>query len=291
MLRSILYDILNQNEFFFYHHLQSEYRAALRKRGCGGGADWPYESFKRVLSSLWDYSLAERLYLIIDALDESDDNDRRNILNLLFTLCSKSKYCIVKVFIASRPVGKLELRKSNFHNFIRLQDETKPDISTFAYSFLDGLHLVRFLPQAVEYIVKNAQGVFLWVQLVGEELLARDEEGYAEEDIFEFLKSLPTELEDFYMRMFEKMKGKELNLRDGLKMFRFVLFARRPLLVDELLHTLGIQDNPDTEFTLSDDSFQRRIPSERRIIHCGGNFLEIKSSYGTSVTYNDSSKP
>jgi ankyrin repeat domain-containing protein 50 len=191
MLRSILYDILNQNEFFFYHHFQSEYRnyqAALRERGHSGGVDWHYESFKRALSSLWDYSLAERFYLIIDAVDESNDNDRRDILKLLFDLCSKSKNCIVKVFIASRPVGQLELRRSKFHNFIRLQDETKSDISSFAYSFLDGLHLTRFLPQAMEYIVENAQGVFLWVQLVGEELLACDEEGHAEEDIFEFPK-------------------------------------------------------------------------------------------------------
>lgn len=188
---TILYDILNQNEFFFYHHFQSEYRnyqAALRERGHSGGVGWHYESFKRVLSSLWDYSLAERLYLIIDAVDESNDNDRRDILKLLFDLCSKSKNCIVKVFIASRPVGQLELRRSKFHNFIRLQDETKSDISSFAYSFLDGLHLTRFLPQAMEYIVENAQGVFLWVQLVGEELLACDEEGHAEEDIFEFPK-------------------------------------------------------------------------------------------------------
>jgi ankyrin repeat domain-containing protein 50 len=294
MLQSVLYDILNQDEFFFYHRFQPEYRdylAALQERSCGGCVDWHYKSLKRVLSSLWDYSLAERLYLIIDAVDESDEKDRRDILNLLFNLCSKSKYCIVKVFIASRPVGQVELRRSEFHNFIRLQDMTKSDISSFACSFLSGLNLSCFLTQATEYIVENAQGVFLWVRLVGEELLAREEQGYAEEDIFQFLKSLPTELGEFYTRMFEKMKGKELNLQDGVKMFRFVLFGRRPLTVDELLHSLGIPDNIDIEFTPSDDSFQRRIPSERRIIHCGGNFLEIRPHNSASATYDDYSNP
>jgi hypothetical protein len=58
--------------------------------------------------------------------------------------------------------------------------------------------------------------------------------------------------------------------------------------VDELLHTLGIPDNPDTKFTPSDDSFQRRIPSERRIISSGGNFLEIKPYHGTGMTCPDS---
>src|SRR5205085_1072168 len=60
------------------------------------------------------------------------------------------------------------------------------------------------LAQAAEYIVEHAQGVFLWVKLVGEELLAYEEEGYSEEQIFEFLKRLPTELEDLYRRMLER---------------------------------------------------------------------------------------
>jgi len=87
-------------------------------------------------------------------------------------------------------------------------------------------------------------------------------------------------------------------------MFRFVLFACRPLTVDELLHALGIPHDPDTEFTPSDEYFQQRIPVqraitpsshaaeglcgidaiERRIIHCGGNFLEIKRHHGTVVS-------
>ena len=149
---------------------------------------------------------------------------------------------------------------------------------------LGGLHLSHVLAQATEYIVENAQGVFLWVKLVGEELLAFEEEGYSEEQIFEFLKRLPTELEDLYRRMFERMRRKEPGLQDAIKMLRFVLLAKRPLAVDELLHTLGIPDNPDTKCAPSDDSFQRRIPSERRIISCGGNFLEIKPHYGTGIT-------
>jgi ankyrin repeat domain-containing protein 50 len=288
MLRSILYDILSQDEAFFYHRFQTEYRLQRHREL---RVDWDYASLKKVLKSLQDHSTAKRLYLIIDAVDESEDHDRRDILNILFELCSKTKYCIVKVFVASRPIGQLELRRSQFHNFIRLQDETKSDISSFARSLLGGLNLTHVLAQATEHIVENAQGVFLWVKLAGEELLAYEEEGYSEEHIFEFLRRLPTELEDLYRRMFEKMSRKEPGLQDGIKILRFVLLGKRPLAVDELLHTLGIPDNPDTKFTPSDDSFQRRIPSERRIISCGDNFLEIKPYHGTSITSPDSLNP
>jgi hypothetical protein len=245
---------------------------------------------KRVLLSLQDHPQAERLYLIINAVDESDEKDRRNILQLMFDLCLEPKGCVVKVFIASRPVIQIEHRIKEFHNFIRLQDETIYDISSFAHSFLNFLNpTTGFLDRATTYIVEHAQGVFLWVQLVKEELLDFNEQGYPEEDVFEFLRSLPTELEEFYERILEKLGKKDPDVRDGVKMFQFVLFARRPLTDAELLHALGIPDKPDAEFTPSDKYFQKRIPSQQRIIHCGGNFLEIKRHLGTVAPYKVSS--
>jgi hypothetical protein len=278
MLRSILYDILDQHETFFYHRFQSEYRceAALQERSRSNLLEWHYESFKRILLSLRDHLPAKRLYLI--------NNDRREILGLLFRLCSETKYCVVKVFVASRPVAVLERRISEFHNFIRLQDETKSDIARFAGSFLKDLEFTGFLEQATEYIVEHAQGVFLWVKLVRDELLAYDEQGCAVEDFFEFLKSLPTELEEFYQCMLGKLGTNSAALRNGVKMFRFVLFAYRPLAASELLHALGIPDNPDIKFLASDESFQKSIPRERCITHYGGNFLEIKQHHGTTAS-------
>ncbi|KAF2183392.1 hypothetical protein K469DRAFT_690132 [Zopfia rhizophila CBS 207.26] len=296
MLRSILYDILDQDEAFFYHRFQTEYRS--QRRG-GLRVDWDYASLKTVFKSLRDHSLVRRLYLIIDAVDESEDNDRREILDLLFELSSNMKHCILKVFIASRPVGQLEVRRDEIHGFIRLQDETIPDITRFAHSFLVRLNLTRVLAQATEYIVENAQGVFLWVKLVREELLACKEQGYSEEEFIEFLKGLPRELEAFYTLMFERMNTNKSNLRNprnlqdlrnyrdlqvGIKMFRFVLFARRPLTVDELRHALIIPDNLGTKFTASDDSLQEHtLPSEQRIIYGGGHFLEIKLHHGGGI--------
>ncbi|KAI9869033.1 MAG: hypothetical protein M1813_002856 [Trichoglossum hirsutum] len=285
MLRSILFDILYNDPAFFYHHFQTEYRVQCH---CELHVDWDYESLKTLVRSIQDYSSAKRFYLVIDAVDESEDSDRRNILNLFFEICSKTKSCIVKIFISSRPAGQLDLLRGKFHNFIRLQDETKSDISSFARSFLDGLNLTYRFAQSIEYIVENAQGVFLWVKLVGEELLTYEEEGYCEDEIFEFLKRLPTELKDFYKHMLGKMGRKDSDLRDGINMFHFVLFAKRPLTVDELLHAISILDNLDARLISADDSFYRHIPSERRIIYCGGNFLEIKPHRDTHTASADS---
>jgi hypothetical protein len=87
------------------------------------------------------------------------------------------------------------------------------DISSFAHSFLKFLNpTTGFLDRATEYIVEHAQGVFLWVQLVKEELLDFNGQGYPEEDIFEFLRSLLTELEEFYKRILEKLGKKDQDI-------------------------------------------------------------------------------
>ncbi|KAL7801863.1 putative kinesin [Trichoderma afarasin] len=285
MFLTLLHDILRQDEAFFYHCCQAEYRA---HRHDGLRVKWDYASLKRVLKSLQKYSTKNRFYLIIDAIDESDEVDRRDTLTLLYEICSKMTCCVIKIFIASRPVAQMEARRGHFLNFIRLQDETTADISNFAYSLLDGLHFdgTHLLSQAIKYIIDNAFGVFLWVKLAGAELVKAHEDGLSEEAILTLLKELPTELQDVYERMLDRMKGNSSCLFYGLKMFRFVLSAKRPLTVDELLHSLGIPDNLESNgiFDLSDEALQKRIPSSERIIHSfGGNFLEIKSDDGIRV--------
>jgi len=292
MLQSILYSILYQDEAFFYHRFQTEYRrlVAQRERSRDNLTEWDYMSLKTLLLSLSDYPSMKQFYLIIDAVDESNDKERLEILNMLIDLCLNTKYCVVKAFVASRPISLPERSISKFHNTITLQDETISDISRFASSFLRELEFAGFLKQAMDYIVEQAQGVFVWVHLVKQELLTYDAAGRCtERDVFEFLKSLPTELEEFYKRMLGKIGQKRLDLRDGLKMFQFVLFACRPLTVGELLHTIPDLDIPLIKPAVLDRYFGNNVPPERFIIHCGGNFLEIKGHHGTAKSYRDSS--
>ncbi|KAE8150884.1 hypothetical protein BDV25DRAFT_104502 [Aspergillus avenaceus] len=284
MLLTILYDILSQDESFFYHYFQSRYRRrkmALYPPHCQevGRTSWDYESLKEQLSCLKDYSSARPIYLIIDAVDESDREDRRDILALLYSICADIEMCTVKIFVASRPV-EIEPMRGARHHHIVLQNETKADIASFAEGFLEGLQLMHYMKLAVDYIVQNAQGVFLWVELVGAELVALAEGGYAARDIFIFLKELPKELEDLYARMLQRIRRDRSNIRDGLKIFHFVLFAARPLKENELLHALGIPTDWNTGFKLSERAFQDCLPTDlvRRLINCAGNFMEIRAS-------------
>ncbi|KAF2463915.1 uncharacterized protein BDR25DRAFT_383108, partial [Lindgomyces ingoldianus] len=288
MLRSVLYAILDQNETFFYH-FQSKYRIH-KKSSAAGHVEWSYSLLKDILLSLRDHEKEERIYLIVDAVDESDDEDRRDILQLLLELCSTSKCCIIKIFIASRPVSEVQHYINKFHNIIRMQDETKADIKKFTDSFLGPeLGLTGdLLREATEYIVDHAQGVFLWVSLVREEMRSLPEKGYRDREIIEQLKALPTEMEHFYERIVNKMEqGSLRDVRDGTRMFQYVLFALRPLTVKELQHALAIDGDPNRASIPSDQSFEGELIQgmEKRIAHCGGGLLEIKGDGNVQVIH------
>ena len=216
-------------------------------------------------------------------MDESDDGGRTDVVKFLRELCAAGGPCIVKVFVASRPIIGLSGHSTRNQKVIRLQDVNYSDILRFTASSLDSPEL-EFSPDivhlAAKYITENAQGVFVWVHLVRQELLEYATGGYTKNRIFDFLKSLPKELEGIYERILMRLEGgKEQNVEDGQKMLRFVLLTHRPLGLDELGQALAIGDNLDSGFSRSDESFEGDLMCgiEKRIIACAGNFLEIKA--------------
>jgi hypothetical protein len=68
-------------------------------------------------------------------------------------------------------------------------------------------------------------------------------------------------------------------------MLQFVLFTCRPLRLEELRQALAIPGGINAEFPCSDELFEDGLIHgiERRIIHCTGNFLEIKRVHGTPL--------
>ncbi|KAF8242085.1 hypothetical protein K440DRAFT_566563, partial [Wilcoxina mikolae CBS 423.85] len=277
MLRSILYSVLDQEESFFFH-FQSSYRNVIQS---GKQFQWPYNSLKEILLSLREHPVKEQLYFVVDAMDESDDADRWNVIQLLRQLCSTDlkTHCKVKTVLASRPITGLNHPAESL--VIRLQDENDTDILKFARSFLGPeLQLPSdILHQALDFIVKHAQGVFVWVHLVKQELLVYARHGVTKKQIFDFLRGIPTELEEFYTRILNGLANRsKRDLKDGQKMFRLVLFAYRPLALSEFHQALAIPDDDLAEFSPSDQAFEDELllGINQRIIHCGRNFLEVK---------------
>ncbi|KAI1204287.1 uncharacterized protein F4807DRAFT_353339 [Annulohypoxylon truncatum] len=278
MLRSILFDIIAQDESFFYPAFQSEYRKELKGRTPGTPLNWQYSRLKETLLLLRDHSPGKQLYLIIDAVDEADDEDRRDIFGILFRICSEATGCILKLFIASRPVGVLDrlvMKYKNIAKVLTLQHYTRSDIRNFTCSFVRELEFDEYYEEAVEYIVKNAQGVFVWVELVRRQLLKFNEQARPIQDVLKYLKGLPLELKAMYKRMLQELLREDEDiLRRSRTIFIFVLFARRPLALDELIHATCTWDE-HPEFTSSHTLLNNMARAKQFYITvCGGNFIE-----------------
>ena len=287
MLQSLLHDILNQNEEFFFH-FQPYYRQIAKH--CGQ-LQWTYNSLKEVLLSLAkNHSVKERLYLIIDAVDESDDGQRYDIIEFLHELCATKGSCNVKVFVASRPVFGLSGQSTKANKMIRLQDVNYSDILLFARGFLRELGLLPWggagpAWKYLQYIAQSAQGVFVWVRLVREELIKYAKRGFTKNEIFGFLKSLPTELEGLYKHILVQLERRETrDVETGKVMLQLVFYAFRPLRLEELRQALAMRASVDTTLSCSDESFEGELIHgiEERIISCAGSLLGINGSDGTT---------
>jgi len=279
MLRSILHSILTQDESAFYH-FQPEFRRFQHH------TEWPYESLKSILSSLADHVSPKPLYLILDAMDESMEEDRREVVELLCKLCS-AKGFRAKAFIASRPVADLNHLFAEWRqvmHVITLQNENSSDICKFADDFLSKLGLpYLILREAGNYIKANAEGVFVWVQLVKSELFRLRSTGLSAMQLSDHLKRLPRELGEFYKIMLDRLEaeGRDDEIHDGITLFQFVLYSSRPLTVAELQHVLAFRASErDSSATPPHDKFRRHLSNdtEARITHCGGNFLDISGN-------------
>jgi len=164
---------------------------------------------------------------------------------------------------------------------IRLQDENSGDICRFTDDFISELDLSDlFLREIGEYIKANAEGVFVWVQLVKSELFRLRSTGLSDMQLRDRLKGLPRELGEFYKIMLDRLEaeGRNDEIQDGITLFQFVLFSSRPLTVAELQHVLAFRASErDSSATPPHNKFRQLLSKdiEARISHCGGNFLDI----------------
>lgn len=129
---------------------------------------WAYEDLKSLFESLASLDIYQKIYIFLDAMDESSEPVRPEILRLLLRLCSTSSKCIFKCLVATRPLPAREIdEREDFCHVIILQDKTQEDIDKVVTAGLDDIQnqppgLSIDFNFAHEYITQHAQGVFLW---------------------------------------------------------------------------------------------------------------------------------
>ena len=181
----------------------------------------------------------------IDALDEHEGNHRdlirviqnsfiprgASIVNVKFCLASRPDPAFTNAF-ASCPV-------------LLVHEYTKDDVQWYARQQIASSILYRdidqdmsVLHQLTAEITQRANGVFIWVRVVVEELIERFIDGSTISQLRDILSAMPEELKDLYQRALSKVKP-EYAL-ESYVMAQIVLFAKNPQTLESLFAATDI---------------------------------------------------
>jgi hypothetical protein len=172
-------------------------------------SDWLTAEVEKALYAILQQQKVEGcVCLFIDALDEYKGKTDRiaRFLKSLATPASNQKLT-VRICASSREWNVFVQLLSDIPR-LTLQDWTIGDIKSFASQRLDEAKRDGS-DQLLNEIIRRAEGVFLWVKLVIEELSEPLFNGKPISNLISSLGDLPDELPEFYQRMLSKVPRRD----------------------------------------------------------------------------------
>lgn len=240
IIKGLIYQLVNQ---------QKELKESLRRRW-----DTANRRFDEDLTSwrvLWQVFLemldccrCRRVYVVVDALDECQDEGMADLLKLIVRtgLHQPSK---IKWLLTSRPLdsAERELLAGADQVLVSLELNSKhvsEAVKTYIAYRVDELDRRQSygpkLRQEVETELKNrAEDTYLWVSLACKKL-----EGVRREEALEILQELPPGLDAFYHRILDQLRhGEYVAVKSCMRLLKVMMLAYRPLNVLEVGSVTG----------------------------------------------------
>ncbi|KAJ6161001.1 hypothetical protein N7470_004397 [Penicillium chermesinum] len=235
IMRSLIYQILTKSPRLF-EHVSSYFEDSTRVQAALSSPHILWTILKLMLQANTD-----TIFCVLDGLDECDDESVRLIVEMFrqyFLSCPIKSTGKFKLIIVSRRVAGLDV-----FPHVRLDpdnnDNVSGDIQSFISERISRLQEIRGFDEIQEYVenslLKRAQGTFLWVGFVTDELRKKT----TCTEIVETLKDLPAGLPAIYSRVL--MQTEECHRPMIAKILRWVTTAVRPLNLRELAAGIGLE--------------------------------------------------
>lgn len=288
MLRSIVYQIWKSNSKLF-PHIRDRYRKLTKPVAAdeeNTASLWHSGELKSTLQSLHLIDFDLDIFIVVDAMDESDKGKQESIIDFLLELVNQESCCIIKIFIAGRPeadVSSRSLWQTVGGYQITLEKLNHDDIEGVVESWIKELSPSNGksgkFSTIKDYVVEHALGVFLWVSLVLDDLQKCIKRGgYSKADLEIRLKGLPKELtgpKGFYRAMIDDLVKEHKENKDiterGQRIFAWVTFAERPISLEELREVLAVPKSEIVDLSEYNLEFNKPDDLEKGILsYCGG---------------------
>ncbi|KAK6358748.1 hypothetical protein TWF730_008070 [Orbilia blumenaviensis] len=236
MLRSLLYQLLDKNSDlygeFIPHFLDKQKKHS-------GSWEWHQGELKNfILNTIRHRGLEEPAILLIDALDECERNELRDVVSFLEDLSTAAVVSgtVLNICLSSRHYPTIRMKK-----MLRLTIEERAehyrDVAIYVQNKL-GLADEK----TEREIIEKAQGIFMWVVLVVEILSQAFEEGRIQA-VQKKLQEVPSDLDEVFLQLIEKDNP---HIEETILILQWVLFAKRPLNPQELYYAVLSGTDPDS---------------------------------------------
>ncbi|OCT53766.1 ankyrin repeat protein [Cladophialophora carrionii] len=197
----------------------------------------------RVFLTLLQQSTSSQVVCVLDGLDECEKESLKQLLDAVMNYLSKSGENTkprLKLIILSRPQPAVLESKLGQYPQIRLDDsdtEISRDVERYIVAKVAELASEQNLSeemvaQVQQTLLAGADGTFLWVGFVANEL-----QGRSWSKIDEVLRHVPKGLGGVYQRLLQQI-GDKIAL---VPILQWVVLAARPLTLEELTVAAGIK--------------------------------------------------
>jgi nucleoside phosphorylase len=202
-----------------------------------------FVSLWRVFLTLLQQSRSSQVVCVLDGLDECEKESLRQLLDTVGNYLSNSREKAgprLKLIILSRPQPAILERTLGQYEQIRLDasgTEISRDIERYIFAKAAELASEQNLSEEMvaqvrQALLAGADGTFLWVGFVANEL-----QGRSWDKIKEILRRVPKGLGGVYQRLLQQIDDKEALV----PILQWVVLAARPLTVNELTVATGIK--------------------------------------------------
>lgn len=263
MYRSLLSQLLTA-----IPEVQNKFGSSSKQR-CGDRYEWRIEELQDILVSTIKSLGQHHICCFIDALDECDEDQVRDMVQFLEELGEVAVASGVRlnICLSSRHYPHISMEKC-----VQLNMEDQPghhqDIEKYVNSKLRSGHGNQIDDIKAE-ILSRASGVFLWVVLVVQMLNKAYDHGQMH-TLRKRLKEMPSEINDLFNDMLTR---DDENKEDLVLCLQWIFYAQRPLKLAELYFAIRSGIEP-TELTEWNQDEITEGDMEMYILSCSKGLLE-----------------
>ncbi|EXK26009.1 hypothetical protein FOMG_17370 [Fusarium oxysporum f. sp. melonis 26406] len=269
LFRSLIYQLCSKYPLFL-QCFQDIWDAKV-KTGCfmaSGAIAWQEVELMTAFEKMMLQKTSSKVLLFVDALDECGSSSVR-YLAYFWRKITKSAFASgidLKVCLSSRHFPSVTV--SDCPEII-MEQHNSHDISTHLKQRIEiGIGIQDAQWQILEEKIREmSDGMFLWVDLVVDDLLRSWDEGRSLEYLTKRVENTPQALETLFSEMLSHFTPERKNI--AVKLFQWATLSTKPLRLDEWHHIMGFIRYPTPKslaewrasdcFTATDEQLVKQI--------------------------------